>query len=296
MPKPLISLIAFLLLAATQPTQAMTAWGEKDASDSVREARTYHIMFSTERDAAKARSMLAGQSGKSLFAAFQNIARTQSKDPGSAPAGGDLGRVREGEMIASFERALFALPARTLSEPVRSEFGWHLIYAFDFREIPGRQICSSSLTSAARRAAGAARKTLAQSDALIAAPDFSEQISHLIGPAWGEPLKDWNGDLAFVQLLPSSDRQGLRRSAQVHIELSTPILSTAPLACRRSARQTYEIDCQAWQVVPGERSEFEGRAAVGRVLHQTRLSNEMRQQLASSTGFHGQLLERACPR
>lgn len=58
---------------------------------------------------------------------FAEVAERVSADPGSAPQGGDLGRVTRGQMVAPFEEAAFSLPPGQLSEPVQSAFGFHLI-------------------------------------------------------------------------------------------------------------------------------------------------------------------------
>lgn len=58
---------------------------------------------------------------------FAKLAGEFSEDPGSAQNGGDLGFFERGQMTRSFEDAAFALPTGELSEPVRSEFGYHLI-------------------------------------------------------------------------------------------------------------------------------------------------------------------------
>jgi peptidyl-prolyl cis-trans isomerase D len=58
---------------------------------------------------------------------FEAAAREVSEDPGSAEAGGDLGLVSRGQMVEGFERAAFALEEGAVSEPVRTEFGLHLI-------------------------------------------------------------------------------------------------------------------------------------------------------------------------
>lgn len=60
-------------------------------------------------------------------ATFESVAKESSQDPGSASQGGDLGLVKRGVMVKEFENAAFALPQGKLSEPIRSNFGFHLI-------------------------------------------------------------------------------------------------------------------------------------------------------------------------
>lgn len=64
---------------------------------------------------------------------FAEVAREHSQDPGSAAAGGDLGWVERGIMVPAFEEAAFALEPGVVSEPVRSEFGYHLIKVTEVR-------------------------------------------------------------------------------------------------------------------------------------------------------------------
>lgn len=58
---------------------------------------------------------------------FATLAKETSEDPGSANEGGDLGFAGPGVYDPAFEEALYALGEGQVSEPIRSEFGWHLI-------------------------------------------------------------------------------------------------------------------------------------------------------------------------
>ncbi len=64
---------------------------------------------------------------------FANIAVKFSEGP-SAPGGGDLGWFGRGTMVPAFEDAAFALAPGVVSEPVRSDFGWHLILVEEKKE------------------------------------------------------------------------------------------------------------------------------------------------------------------
>jgi peptidyl-prolyl cis-trans isomerase SurA len=57
---------------------------------------------------------------------FAELARTHSTDL-SAPKGGDLGWLYQGDTVPDFERAMDALKIDEVSSPIRSPFGWHLI-------------------------------------------------------------------------------------------------------------------------------------------------------------------------
>ncbi len=66
-------------------------------------------------------------------AAFEDLAREYSEDPGSAGQGGDLGWVESGEMVKPFEDALFGMEKGEVSGVVETQFGLHLIRLDDIR-------------------------------------------------------------------------------------------------------------------------------------------------------------------
>jgi peptidyl-prolyl cis-trans isomerase SurA len=67
---------------------------------------------------------------------FAKFARTYSQD-GSASQGGDLGWISPGETVPEFERAMNTLQDNQISEPVRTEYGYHLIQVLGRREAEG---------------------------------------------------------------------------------------------------------------------------------------------------------------
>ena len=93
--------------------------------------RARHILVETEDEAKEIKAALdAG-------ADFADIAREKSTDPGSGADGGDLGWFTKEEMVPDFANAAFALEPGEISEPVKSDFGWHVIKAEGKRSKPG---------------------------------------------------------------------------------------------------------------------------------------------------------------
>lgn len=65
---------------------------------------------------------------------FAQLAREHSDDPGSALSGGDLGWTMPGQMVPAFDSTMNATEEGELSEPFRSEFGWHVLEVLERRE------------------------------------------------------------------------------------------------------------------------------------------------------------------
>ncbi len=58
---------------------------------------------------------------------FAATAKAESDDTGSGAKGGSLGTFSHGQMVAAFDKAVFALPVGQISEPVKTQFGYHII-------------------------------------------------------------------------------------------------------------------------------------------------------------------------
>lgn len=70
---------------------------------------------------------------------FAEIARRHSQDPGSKDGGGDLNYFARGRMVKEFEDAAFSLDVGKVSEPVKTQYGYHLIKVTDrkaARQVP----------------------------------------------------------------------------------------------------------------------------------------------------------------
>lgn len=79
------------------------------------------ILVKTKAQAEKVRALLLGG------ASWKAVAAKYSIDSATKKLGGDLGEVTPGEMVAAFNKAAFSLPADTISQPVKSPYGWHII-------------------------------------------------------------------------------------------------------------------------------------------------------------------------
>jgi parvulin-like peptidyl-prolyl isomerase len=89
-----------------------------------------HILVATEEEAKAVIERL--NKGEE----FGALAAELSIDTGSGAKGGDLGWFGKGAMVAPFEEAAFQLQVGEISEPVQSEFGWHIIQILDRATLP----------------------------------------------------------------------------------------------------------------------------------------------------------------
>jgi len=94
------------------------------------EVRARHILVPTE-DEAKA--VLAELKKGTDFA---ELAKQKSKDPGAAAEGGDLGYFTKEQMVPEFAEVAFKLEKGQVSDPVKTQFGWHIIKVEDKRTKP----------------------------------------------------------------------------------------------------------------------------------------------------------------
>lgn len=88
-----------------------------------------HILVETEEAAAKLAEEARGG------ADFAELAKTHSTGP-SGEKGGDLGWFGEGQMVPPFQQATFALEPGQVSDPVQTQFGWHVILLKETRDKP----------------------------------------------------------------------------------------------------------------------------------------------------------------
>jgi peptidyl-prolyl cis-trans isomerase C len=84
------------------------------------EVHARHILVETEDQAKKIEADLK------KGADFAELAKKESKDPGASD-GGDLGFFTKDQMVPEFSAAAFALEPGKISDPVKTQFGWHVI-------------------------------------------------------------------------------------------------------------------------------------------------------------------------
>ncbi|WP_413717848.1 peptidylprolyl isomerase [Silicimonas sp. MF1-12-2] len=107
-----------------------------------------HILVATEEEAQALIDELAGG------ADFATLAQEKSTGP-SGPNGGQLGWFGPGAMVAPFEEAVVAMEVGTVSVPVQTQFGWHVIRLNETRlkDAPALDAVRGELSEALRREA-----------------------------------------------------------------------------------------------------------------------------------------------
>ena len=83
-----------------------------------------HILVKTKAAALTVRALLAANDTAATWA---KVAKKYSLDAGTKNSGGNLGPIRPGQMVKPFDSAAFSLPLHTISAPVKSQDGWHVI-------------------------------------------------------------------------------------------------------------------------------------------------------------------------
>ena len=144
------------------------------------EIHARHILVSTEDDAKAIKAQLDGG------ADFIELAKAKSIEPNAAQSGGDLGYFKRGVMVKPFADAVFAMQVGQISDPVQTQFGWHIIKVEDRRpaakptlEEMTQQIGQQLYVAKYRETFDALRKA-----ATIDIPDaaLAEQVNQQLGP------------------------------------------------------------------------------------------------------------------
>ncbi len=125
-----------LVVGPIEPTDhELSAYLEdhREEYDTPEQVHARHILIRVPENASEAEIAQAKKQIEDIKqelengADFSELAKKYSQDPGSAQNGGDLGFFSRGQMVQEFEEAAFALEPGQVSDPVRTQFGFHLI-------------------------------------------------------------------------------------------------------------------------------------------------------------------------
>jgi len=109
----------------------------RDAQIIVQQTLARHILFRVDRAVSEEDALIKAMGIRNRIVVldedFEHLAKTTSDDP-SGVKGGTLGWLMPGETVPEFEQALNSLEPGTVSEPVRTQFGYHLIEVLDRRD------------------------------------------------------------------------------------------------------------------------------------------------------------------
>lgn len=92
--------------------------------EEITKVKASHILVSSESEAKVLKSEI------DEGASFEELAKKYSKCP-SGKNGGDLGYFRRGQMVKEFENAAFDTEINKVSDPIKTQFGYHLIKVYD---------------------------------------------------------------------------------------------------------------------------------------------------------------------
>ncbi len=151
------------------------------------EVRARHILVDDE---AKAKEIAAKAKGGEDFA---KLAKDNSKD--SAEDGGDLGYFTKDQMVPEFAEAAFKMEKGQVSDPVKSQFGWHVIKVEDKRQkpVPSYEQVSDQIEQYLVRKAQTELVTKLRADAKVekaSAPAASPTSPAPAAPAAPAPAKN----------------------------------------------------------------------------------------------------------
>ena len=94
-----------------------------------KQVKASHILVDTEEKAKEVKNKLNNGKG------FKEMVKEYSTDKGSVKSGGDVGYFKKnGKMVSEFSNAAFKLDVGEISEPVKSQFGYHIIKVTDKKE------------------------------------------------------------------------------------------------------------------------------------------------------------------
>lgn len=133
-----------------------------DGKQIVDQVHARHILMKTTEvaDDATVRQKLMEIRARILKGEdFAGLAKTTSEDPGSASEGGDLGWTGPGTFVPEFEQAIAGLKENEISEPFRTQYGWHIVQLLGRRQFDNSDVNRRRQAAEQIRAARAEEET-----------------------------------------------------------------------------------------------------------------------------------------
>jgi peptidyl-prolyl cis-trans isomerase D len=211
------------------------------------ERRARHILLRLTPDASRAdRDAAMARAGDLLArlkkgAKFEDLARAESQDPGSARQGGDLDFFTREMMTSAFADAAFNAEKGVLIGPVETEFGLHLIEITDIRPSRGRSLAEvrEEILAEVRRTQ-AARKLAEDADSfgnlVYEQPDTLQPAAERFGLKLEQAVEVGRGGLASLP----------REHPLNHPRLLAALFSRDSIASRRN---TEAVDAGAGRII-----------------------------------------------
>ena len=118
--KNLVKSVLILSLFGIFSVPAMNVTPVQAEQTEFRSVRASHILVDTEEEALELKKRI--ENGESVEKLAKEYSKCMSREKG-----GNLGFFKRGQMVKPFEDAAFSLPIGVVSDPVKTEYGWHLI-------------------------------------------------------------------------------------------------------------------------------------------------------------------------
>ncbi|MCB1584121.1 MAG: SurA N-terminal domain-containing protein [Xanthomonadales bacterium] len=229
---------------------------------------------------------------------FAALAKQYSKDPGSAAAGGDLGWVSPGDMVEAFNEKLFSMDAGTVSDPVKTEFGYHLIQLNEvndsavpvFEEVKADIIqelqATQSETLFLEKASQLSEKVLDAESGLESAADASGlpmQTTALFGRSGGEGIA---AEPAFINAAFSPTvKDELMNSDAINLTDTHIVFMHISEIKEAELKPLADVKDSIVTVLKNQKAEDEAKALANQLVEQHNNESKSLQTLANEHGL-----------
>ncbi len=269
----------------------------KDKFTTQPRAKVRHILLTVEPTAtpedvekitAKAHEILKELKNGADFAA---LAKKHSQDTTTAVNGGDLDWVNPGDTVPTFNDAVFSMKAGDISEPVRSEFGVHIIKVDEF---------NPAATKALAEVEADIRTELAGEQGAVKLREVLDNLieANILGKNLADAAKAQNLELKRSELLPAFE---LEKLLQISPQGSAQILATSagvPLDAALTAENNTYIVARVIEKTDATTRPFaEVKDEIFKILQETnaleeatRVATELRKNIDTATDLKPKLI------